>query len=185
MVQIADNIKKYRNLRGFSQQKVADDISEKRSTYAEWEQGTEPKASVLLKLARVFGVTLADLLEGTAEAEIIGLPGEVTIEPSLNQEHLLSTIQHLSQSNDNLIKQHDKIIGANTIIAETNRLLAEQLIKERPTANDVVSTQKETVATVKALKEHLFELESQVTKKSVREIKQAFHNKVKQVKDPV
>lgn len=79
---------------------------------------------------------------------------------------------------------------AAKIRAESDRIIAKNVedlisLAKVSTASDVVSTQKETVATVKALKEHLFELESQVTKKSVREIKQAFHNKVKQVKDPV
>lgn len=96
-----------------------------------------------------------------------------------------------------LIKSNKDLADAARIQAEAAKIRAEadvvlarnveNLIAQvkSTTASDVVSTQKETVATVKALKEHLFELESQVTKKSVREIKQAFHNKVKQVKDPV
>jgi D-arabinose 1-dehydrogenase-like Zn-dependent alcohol dehydrogenase len=98
---------------------------------------------------------------------------------------LLDLVQHLTKTNDSLIQQHDKIVNANMTIAETNRMLAEQLIKERPIASDVVYTQKETVAIVKVLQEHVIDLEAQLTKRSVREIQQEFYNKVKEVKDPV
>jgi hypothetical protein len=109
------------------------------------------------------------------------IPDSQVMEPN----RLLDAIESLSKNNDKLINQHDKIINANTVIAETNRMLADQLIKERATASDVVYTQKETVATVKVLREHVFDLEAQLTKKSVQEIQQAFYNKVKEVKDLV
>lgn len=45
-----------------SQQKVADLIDEKRSTYAEWEKETPPQADVLLKLAKALRTTVAEIL---------------------------------------------------------------------------------------------------------------------------
>lgn len=185
MVQISDNIKKYRLLRGYSQQKVADDISEKRSTYAEWEQGTEPKTSILMKLAKVFGVTLADFLEGTAAADLAGGSEPIETDTTLKQEHLFNTITHLSHSNENLIKQHDKIIAANTVIAETNRLLAEQIIRERPIVAGVLQTQNETVAIVQVLQEQIIDLESRMSKKPVNEVRKVFYSKVKEAKTQV
>lgn len=64
MLHLSDNIKKFRELKGISQQKVADEIGEKRSTYAEWERGIEPKASALVKIAKVLGVSTSQLLDG-------------------------------------------------------------------------------------------------------------------------
>jgi transcriptional regulator with XRE-family HTH domain len=185
-MQIGVNLKKFRTLRGLSQQKVADEIAEKRSTYAEWEQGTDPKASVLVRLAKVFGVTVAELLEEKDEIspreELVSKISGPSLAP---HDQLLNTVQILTHNNDSLIKQHDKIISANAVIAETNRMLAEQLIKERPTAGDVVQTQIETVAIVKVLQEHIFDLEVQATGKNIHEIKQDFYSKVKAVKDPI
>lgn len=43
MLQINDNIRKHRELKGYSQQDVADLIGEKRSTYAHWKQNVEHK----------------------------------------------------------------------------------------------------------------------------------------------
>lgn len=70
-MQIGDNIVKFRKLKGLSQQEVADEIKEKRSTYAEWERGIEPKASALVKIAKVLGVSASQLLEGVDDKPAI------------------------------------------------------------------------------------------------------------------
>ena len=62
MLQISDKLKKFRKLRGLSQQEVADEIGEKRSTYAHWEQGGTPKSDVLPRLAKVLHVDIDDIL---------------------------------------------------------------------------------------------------------------------------
>lgn len=61
-VSICDNIKRFRTLKGWSQQQIADMVGEKRSTYAEWERNTVPKADILLKIANILGVELGELL---------------------------------------------------------------------------------------------------------------------------
>lgn len=62
-MQINDNIKKARELKGYSQAKIAELLGEKRSTYAEWERSTVPKADVLAKISQITGVTMSDLLD--------------------------------------------------------------------------------------------------------------------------
>jgi transcriptional regulator with XRE-family HTH domain len=195
-LQIGVNIREARTSAGLSQDEVAKKLGVKRTTYANWEGNIEPTISVLKQIAKIFDKNYIELIEGEGELSKLlmvkdnstkktimksDIPDSQVMEPN----RLLDAIESLSKNNDKLINQHDKIINANTVIAETNRMLADQLIKERATASDVVYTQKETVATVKVLREHVFDLEAQLTKKSVQEIQQAFYNKVKEVKDLV
>lgn len=67
------NILKFRKLKSISQQEVADLIGEKRSTYAEWERETPPRADILVKLASALGVTVYDILAETPEQSDINL----------------------------------------------------------------------------------------------------------------
>ena len=67
LLQINDNIRKHRELKGYSQQDVADLIGEKRSTYAYWERNVTPKGDVLSKIAKVLEVPIDVLLSGTDE----------------------------------------------------------------------------------------------------------------------
>jgi transcriptional regulator with XRE-family HTH domain len=59
---INDNIKKARLLRNFSQDDVAGKLAVKRSTFAEWENKTIPRADVFWRLAAVLSVSPDDLL---------------------------------------------------------------------------------------------------------------------------
>lgn len=68
-LQVNDNIKNIRKLRGFSQQEIADLIGQKRSTYAEWERNIVPKADILNKLAHHLGTTIDELLEENVARE--------------------------------------------------------------------------------------------------------------------
>lgn len=70
-MQINSNIKRLRKLRGFTQDAIAKLIGESRSTYAEWEKDTEPKPTVLSKIAEVLNVGISDLLENN-EAKVLG-----------------------------------------------------------------------------------------------------------------
>lgn len=63
-MQINENIKQARLSKGFSQEKVAKLIGEKRSTYAEWERNIIPKADILSKISSALSVPLEELLSG-------------------------------------------------------------------------------------------------------------------------
>jgi transcriptional regulator with XRE-family HTH domain len=59
---INDNIRKARELKGLSQADISKLLDEKRSTYAEWEKETVPRADIFFKLAAVLGVKPDDLI---------------------------------------------------------------------------------------------------------------------------
>ncbi len=61
-MQINANIRKARELKGYSQREFADLLGEKRSTYAEWERETVPKADILQKISAITGVNMDELL---------------------------------------------------------------------------------------------------------------------------
>jgi len=59
-MQFKDKLKEIRRLREWSQQQFADKLEEKRSTYAEWENGTIPSFDIVVKIAAVSGVSIMD-----------------------------------------------------------------------------------------------------------------------------
>ena len=69
-VTVADNIKRLRTDRGDTQAFVADLVSMHRSNYSKIESGQrEPSVRALKTIADHYGVTLDDLVAGTAEAQ--------------------------------------------------------------------------------------------------------------------
>ncbi len=61
--ELGDKLKELRDCNGFTQQMIADQINVDRSTYSNYERAiTEPDVDTLKALARVFGVSLGDLL---------------------------------------------------------------------------------------------------------------------------
>lgn len=59
---LAERLKAYRKLCGFSQEQIAGRLNINRSTYSYYELGTtQPSFENLSKLARIFGVTLDQL----------------------------------------------------------------------------------------------------------------------------
>lgn len=62
-VSLAENIKLLRHKAGWSQQILADRVEVARSTIADYERGkTEPNINTLVKLSKVFAVSLDDLI---------------------------------------------------------------------------------------------------------------------------
>lgn len=60
---LKDNLRKYREQKGFSQEQLADEVHVVRQTVSKWERGKSvPDASMLVELTRALGVTAADLL---------------------------------------------------------------------------------------------------------------------------
>lgn len=59
-----DNVRKYRKLRGFSQDYVADKLGYKSDTTVQkWEDGTStPPMTTLKKLAQLLGITIEELI---------------------------------------------------------------------------------------------------------------------------
>ncbi len=61
--ELGDKLKELRSCNGFTQQMIADKLNVDRSTYSNYERSvTEPDVETLKALAKVFGVSLGDLL---------------------------------------------------------------------------------------------------------------------------
>lgn len=60
-------IKKLREEKKLTQAQVAKGIGVKRSTYAEWENGTEPKIVPILKIAAFLRVSLIEIVHGIVD----------------------------------------------------------------------------------------------------------------------
>lgn len=68
-LQFKDNLKFYRKAHGMTQQKLANELKIDRSTYSFYELGkARPKFEVLKAIAKIFGITVDELL-GNNEGE--------------------------------------------------------------------------------------------------------------------
>lgn len=107
---LGNNIKKYRENKGWSQVQLAERIAISRPSVSLWEQGkSEPSISVLVNIAKVLGVSL-DMLVGNDEKtkRVIVLDTSVLMKRP--------TILH------ELIGKFDEVIIPNIVINELNRL---------------------------------------------------------------
>ncbi len=59
--QMAQNLIKYRKAFGFTQQKVADMLNIKRSTYGYYEISTYPPLAIMKKLANMYNISIDEL----------------------------------------------------------------------------------------------------------------------------
>lgn len=66
MLQICQNIKQVRDSRGISQQEIADKLGVSRTTYANWENETEPTLTIIKSLADYFKVHYTQIIDGVA-----------------------------------------------------------------------------------------------------------------------
>ncbi len=117
-------LKKLRNNNDFTQQQVADALKIDRSTYSYYETGkTEPNYESTLKLAKIFGVTVQELLTG----EIPKSSG-VSEPPPFN----LPTTLNDNLSND----EKFLIINFRTLPKEQQRKILEGIINNENTINN-------------------------------------------------
>lgn len=84
---LASNLKFLRKNRRETQEQVADAIGINRSTYADYEKGkSEPSASLCIKIANYFSISVADLL--ISELDVHLFNRKMTDPPSLYQDGL-------------------------------------------------------------------------------------------------
>ncbi|MBU0765309.1 MAG: helix-turn-helix transcriptional regulator [Bacteroidetes bacterium] len=94
---IGQNIKKLREEKGLTQQQIAELVNMHRSNYSKVESGQrELSISALNKIARYFGVTLDDLVNGNE------IPQEITIEDKSATEQF-RMLQELDQDDKKMI----------------------------------------------------------------------------------
>ena len=84
---LADNLIFLRNLKGLTQEQIAEVIGMSRQSYSKWEQGeTLPDIDKCDKLARFYGVTIDSLLHST------GKVGHTPLAPAPIGKHLWGTV---------------------------------------------------------------------------------------------
>ncbi|KXU38760.1 hypothetical protein AXE65_12040 [Ventosimonas gracilis] len=106
---IAENLKKARKNKGLTQLAVAEKIGAGKTTYLQWEQGTNPPpADKLALLAQVLGVSVHDLLFGEKE-ELDGslrdlfrrfaeLPEEIKPQTTMMLRSLLFSVENAAKA---------------------------------------------------------------------------------------
>ncbi len=68
MAKLGENIKEFRLEKGLSQQKLAQLIGVSQKAVDYWERSVnEPKASYIIAMVRVFGITFDDFFENVTE----------------------------------------------------------------------------------------------------------------------
>ena len=82
MTQIGKNIKKIRNVRGLSQQAFGDLFELTRGNISSYEEfRAEPKIEVVVKIAKYFGIPLADIIEKDLSVnELLHYNSELVVE---------------------------------------------------------------------------------------------------------
>lgn len=84
---LSDNLIFLRNIKGLTQEQVAEVIGISRQSYSKWEQGeTLPDVDKCDKLARFYGVTIDSLLHST------GKVGHTPLAPAPIGKHLWGTV---------------------------------------------------------------------------------------------
>lgn len=84
---LAENLMLLRNMKGMSQEQVAEIIGISRQSYAKWEQGeTVPDIEKCDGLAKFYGVTVDELLHRN------GTVGNTKIAPAPKGKHLWGTV---------------------------------------------------------------------------------------------
>lgn len=101
---LADNIYKFRTEQNMSQLDLADALEVSRQSVSKWETGTAvPELDKLVKMSKLFGVTLDELVNGVEPApKEESVPGETTeptliyiekpVFPALKQQHIMGSI---------------------------------------------------------------------------------------------
>ncbi len=69
MLQICQNIRLEREVKGFSQTKMADELNVSRTTYRNWEESTEPSMTILKSIADTLEISPFKLLRGVLQEE--------------------------------------------------------------------------------------------------------------------
>ncbi|MCI5648652.1 MAG: helix-turn-helix domain-containing protein [Fusicatenibacter sp.] len=85
---LSENIAMLRNLKGYSQEEVAEKIGISRQAYAKWEKGeTIPDVDRCQKLADLYGTTIDALLKSA------GKVGKTALSPGPKGKHIFGTVK--------------------------------------------------------------------------------------------
>ena len=86
-IETANRLYQYRKKMGLSQEELAAKIGVSRQAVSKWERAeASPDTDNLIELSKVYGVTLDEMLRGTAEGEAAPPAEETPVEETASQE---------------------------------------------------------------------------------------------------
>lgn len=138
-MQLNSNIKLIRELSGKKQDDFAKLIKTNLSNLKTYENtDVKPKAIVLAAIAKFAGISIEDLKNKVLVPEDLTLQVDKDEFSRENEQALANdslqslskAILVISESNKGLVDQHQSIIEANRVIANTNQVLAQKIINE-------------------------------------------------------
>jgi len=106
---LKDNILMLRNVNGYSQEEVAEEIGISRQAYAKWEKGeTVPDVERCQKLAELYGVTIDSLMNYSDKI------GTTTLTPGPKGKHIFGTTKINDRGQVVIPKRARELFGINS-----------------------------------------------------------------------
>lgn len=106
---LKDNISMLRNINGYSQEEVAEEIGISRQAYAKWEKGeTVPDVERCQKLAELYGVTIDSLMNYSDKI------GATTLTPGPKGKHIFGTTKINDRGQVVIPKRARELFGINS-----------------------------------------------------------------------
>jgi len=106
---LKDNILMLRNVNGYSQEEVAEEIGISRQAYAKWEKGeTVPDVERCQKLAELYGVTIDSLMNYSDKI------GTTTLTPGPKGKHIFGTTKINDRGQIVIPKRARELFGINS-----------------------------------------------------------------------
>ena len=84
-IDFGKTLRQYRKANNLSQQQISDALSIGRATYARYEGSTSPNYELLIKIAKIYGVTVDELLKKNVVYDD-GSEVEVAAEPDVEEK---------------------------------------------------------------------------------------------------
>ncbi len=124
---LADRLRKFREACGFSQQQIADKLNIHRATYSYYELGrTEPSSDNLVRLSRIFNVSLNALLDVRDEFAPSSFRQKITMSPE--EEELLNRRVGTTKVGDLTLEEKKLIISYRTLTKEQRQNIIETMV---------------------------------------------------------
>ena len=106
---LKENILMLRNVNGYSQEEVAEEIGISRQAYAKWEKGeTVPDVERCQKLAELYGVTIDSLMNYSDKI------GTTTLTPGPKGKHIFGTTKINDRGQVVIPKRARELFGINS-----------------------------------------------------------------------
>lgn len=124
---LAQRLRDFREACGFSQQQIADKLNIHRATYSYYELGrTEPSSDNLIRLSRIFNVTLNELLG--VPAEHTGFGFRQTMPSFVEDDERLDKLVGTTRVGELTTEEKRLILSYRTLTNEQRRSFIESMV---------------------------------------------------------